>query len=514
MKLFDGFGIAKRLYLVLFLLVLALSGLALAAWVQLSRVSDLAGVTGAMRVPQLQRIADIELNVTRVSLQIRHAILVRTPDDMRQTLADIGAKRKVIEDLAAAFGGAVSTPQERQSFQELERLVGEFWPIEAANIRLIEAGQKEQAFDELVAKTIPARNRVLAWLDREKSRQSELLTADLARVQSDAERTRSELLMMMLAVAVGLMGFFWHVVAVVRRRVSVARVVAERVSEGDLTVPVTDSSRDEFSPLVAALARMQDSLARIVGDVRQGTDTMATASDQIASGNQDLSSRTEEQASSLEQTAASMEQLTSTVKQNADNARQANQLAASASEVAVRGGMAVSHVVDTMRAINGSSRKIVDIISVIDGIAFQTNILALNAAVEAARAGEQGRGFAVVASEVRSLAQRSASAAKEIKALIDDSVGNVEAGSQQVAEAGRTMDEIVASVKRVTDIMGEISAASHEQTQGIEQINRAITQMDSVTQENAALVEQAAAAAASLQQQAGQLAEGVRVFKL
>jgi methyl-accepting chemotaxis protein len=310
------------------------------------------------------------------------------------------------------------------------------------------------------------------------------------------------------------MGFFWHLVAVVRRRVSVARVVAERVSEGDLTVPVTDSSRDEFSPLVAALARMQDSLARIVGDVRQGTDTMATASDQIASGNQDLSSRTEEQASSLEQTAASMEQLTSTVKQNADNARQANQLAASASEVAVRGGMAVSHVVDTMRAINGSSRKIVDIISVIDGIAFQTNILALNAAVEAARAGEQGRGFAVVASEVRSLAQRSASAAKEIKALIDDSVGNVEAGSQQVAEAGRTMDEIVASVKRVTDIMGEISAASHEQTQGIEQINRAITQMDSVTQENAALVEQAAAAAASLQQQAGQLAEGVRVFKL
>ena len=514
MKLLDGFGIAKRLYLVLFLLVLALSGLAFAAWIQLSRVSDLAGVTGQTRMPQLQRIADIELNVTRVSLQIRHAILVRTPDDLRQTLADIVAKRKIIEDRATAFGTALSTPQERQSFQDMERLVSEFWPIAVANIRLIEAGQKEQAFDELVGKTIPARNRLLTWLDAEKDRQSELLAADLARVQADAVRTRSELLLMMLAVAVGLMVFFWHLVAVVRRRVSMACVVAQRVSEGDLTVPVTDSIRDEFSPLVAALARMQDSLSRIVGDVRQGTDLMATASSQIASGNHDLSSRTEEQASSLQQTAASMEELTSTVKQNADNALQANQLAASASEVAVRGGAAVNQVVDTMSAINASSRKIVDIIAVIDGIAFQTNILALNAAVEAARAGEQGRGFAVVASEVRSLAQRSAGAAKEIKGLIDDSVGNVEAGSHQVAEAGRTMDEIVASVKRVTDIMVEISAASHEQTQGIEQINSAITQMDSVTQENTALVEESAAAAASLQQQAAQLAEGVRVFKL
>jgi methyl-accepting chemotaxis protein len=241
---------------------------------------------------------------------------------------------------------------------------------------------------------------------------------------------------------------------------------------------------------------------------------MATASSQIASGNQDLSSRTEQQASSLEQTAASMEELTSTVKQNADNARQANQLAMSASEVAVRGGSVVSQVVDTMSAINTSSRKIVDIIAVIDGIAFQTNILALNAAVEAARAGEQGRGFAVVASEVRSLAQRSAAAAKEIKALIDDSVGKVGAGTAQVAEAGQTMEEIVASVKRVTDIMGEISAASHEQTQGIEQINQAITQMDQVTQQNAALVEEAAAAAGSLQAQAGGLSHCVGVVRL
>jgi methyl-accepting chemotaxis protein len=248
--------------------------------------------------------------------------------------------------------------------------------------------------------------------------------------------------------------------------------------------------------------------------VRSGTDTIATASSQIAAGNHDLSSRTEEQASSLEETAASMEELTSTVKQNADNARQANQLAVSASSVAVKGGSVVAEVVGTMGAINASSRKIVDIIGVIDGIAFQTNILALNAAVEAARAGEQGRGFAVVAAEVRNLAQRSAAAAKEIKTLIDDSVSKVEEGSNQVAEAGKTMDEIVDSVKRVTDIMAEITAASQEQTSGIEQINQAITQMDQVTQQNAALVEEAAAAASSLQEQAANLSQVVSVFKM
>ncbi|HKB52491.1 MAG TPA: methyl-accepting chemotaxis protein, partial [Ramlibacter sp.] len=240
----------------------------------------------------------------------------------------------------------------------------------------------------------------------------------------------------------------------------------------------------------------------------------ATASGQIASGNQDLSQRTEEQASSLEETAASMEELTGTVKQNADNARQANQLAQSASAVAEQGGAVVGEVVTTMDAINTASKKIVDIISVIDGIAFQTNILALNAAVEAARAGEQGRGFAVVATEVRNLAQRSAAAAKEIKGLIDDSVGKVSTGTELVSRAGQTMDEVVSSIKRVTDIMGEIAAASQEQTRGIEQVNQAITQMDQVTQQNAALVEEASAAAQSMREQAGSLVEAVSVFKL
>ena len=289
--------------------------------------------------------------------------------------------------------------------------------------------------------------------------------------------------------------------------------VARTIAGGDL-VRFTVRPGDEIAGLLRALNQMSANLFAIVADVGANVAGVMSASSQIASGNQDLSSRTEQQASSLEQTAASMEELTSTVKQNADNALQANQLAVSASEVAVKGGAVVSQVVDTMGSINASSRKIVDIIGVIDGIAFQTNILALNAAVEAARAGEQGKGFAVVASEVRSLAQRSAAAAKEIKTLIGDSVEKVEAGSKQVAEAGRTMEEIVGSVRRVTDIMGEITAASQEQTSGIEQINQAITQMDQVTQQNAALVEEAAAAAQSLQEQADNLVQAVSTFKL
>ncbi|MDF8359990.1 methyl-accepting chemotaxis protein [Achromobacter anxifer] len=288
----------------------------------------------------------------------------------------------------------------------------------------------------------------------------------------------------------------------------------DRIAGGDLTARVDVRNTNEIGQLFAALKRMQESLTRTVASVRRGVDEINVGSHEIAAGNTDLSSRTEQQAASLEETAASMEQLASTVKQNADNARQANQLAASASDVAERGGSAVSEVVNTMQEISASSRKISEIVSVIDGIAFQTNILALNAAVEAARAGEQGKGFAVVAGEVRSLAQRSAQAAKEIKGLIEDSVTKVGAGSQQVERAGSTMQEIVASVKRVTDIMGEISAASEEQSSGIEQVNRAVSQMDEVTQQNAALVEEAAAAAGSLQEQAQRLAEAVAVFKV
>jgi methyl-accepting chemotaxis protein len=290
--------------------------------------------------------------------------------------------------------------------------------------------------------------------------------------------------------------------------------VARTVAAGDLTSVIDVHSKDETGQLMQALKDMNTALHTMVASVRSGSDTIASASSEIASGNLELSSRTEQQASSLEETASSMEEMTSTVRQNADNARQANGLAATASDVARKGGAVVAQVVDTMGAINASSRKIVDIISVIDGIAFQTNILALNAAVEAARAGEQGRGFAVVASEVRNLAQRSASAAKEIKTLIDDSVKQVELGSKLVGDAGGTMDEVVTSVQRVTDIMAEISSASREQETGIEQINMAITEMDSVTQQNAALVEEAAAAAGSLEEQSTALAALVSRFNV
>ncbi len=290
--------------------------------------------------------------------------------------------------------------------------------------------------------------------------------------------------------------------------------VAKKVAAGELTSQVYVEGRDEISELLQSLKDMNESLSKTVGEVRAGTETITVASQEIAAGNADLSSRTESQASSLEETASSMEELTSTVKQNADNARQANQLAVSASSVAVKGGSVVAQVVDTMGSIKESSRKIVDIIGVIDGIAFQTNILALNAAVEAARAGEQGRGFAVVAAEVRNLAQRSAGAAKEIKSLIGDSVDKVDAGSKLVDEAGQTMDLIVTSIKQVADIMGEITAATQEQSNGIEEVNQAITQMDEMTQQNAALVEEAAAAAESMQEQAQKLAAAVSIFKL
>ena len=293
-----------------------------------------------------------------------------------------------------------------------------------------------------------------------------------------------------------------------------AIAIANAVASGDLTSRIDTQSTNETGKLLLALKQMNDNLVDLVGKVRTGTDSISTASGEIASGNADLSQRTEQQASSLEETASSMEELTSTVKQNSDNARQANQLAVGASDVAVKGGEVVSQVVTTMSSINESSKKIVDIISVIDGIAFQTNILALNAAVEAARAGEQGRGFAVVATEVRTLAQRSAAAAKEIKELIGDSVDKVEDGTRLVDEAGTTMDEIVNAVKRVTDIMSEISAASQEQSSGIEQVNQAVTQMDEVTQQNAALVEEAAAAAESMREQSHSLIEAVSVFKL
>jgi methyl-accepting chemotaxis protein len=361
---------------------------------------------------------------------------------------------------------------------------------------------------------VPAANRYLASMQTLLQLQRDEIDRTAAEI--DAVAARSKLLLLVLEALVlvfGVLSSWWLAVSIIgplRTAVDVSR----RVAQGDLSADIKVASRDETGQLLDALREMNLSLRNIVSQVRHGTDTIATATGEIVTGNLDLSARTEQQAGSLEETASAMEELTSTVRQNADNARQANQLAASASTIASQGGEVVGQVVQTMSSINDSSKKIVDIISVIDGIAFQTNILALNAAVEAARAGEQGRGFAVVASEVRSLAQRSASAAKEIKGLIDDSVDKVGAGSKLVEQAGQTMREVVESVRRVTDVVAEISAASAEQSVGIEEVNRAITQMDESTQQNAALVEQAAAAAHSMQEQAAGLATLVSVFQL
>jgi len=450
----------------------------------------------------------IDLNWIRTRASIMDADTSRIPlwqADMDKTSEISNASRKRLVEL-------VQTEEGKKLLASIDAAREAYRTPRAAVLKRRQAGEDVTAVLERELK--PLAEAYSESIHKLEEQQQKLYDAALVRAEENAAQGRLILVVgAVLALLLGAASAFVltrSITGPLRQAARSARFIAD----GDLTQPVHSTGRDEAAELLQALKTMQDNLVGIVGNVRSGTDTIATASSEIAAGNHDLSSRTEQQASSLEETAASMEELTSTVKQNADNARQANQLAVSASSVAVKGGTVVAEVVGTMGAINASSRKIVDIIGVIDGIAFQTNILALNAAVEAARAGEQGRGFAVVAAEVRNLAQRSAAAAKEIKTLIDDSVSKVEEGSSQVAEAGKTMDEIVDSVKRVTDIMAEITAASQEQTSGIEQINQAITQMDQVTQQNAALVEQAAAAASSLQEQAGSLSDAVSVFKV
>ncbi|MDA8455363.1 methyl-accepting chemotaxis protein [Acidovorax sp. GBBC 3334] len=514
MNFFSRMGIARRLYAVSIALILALSAAALLAWTQLSNVGHLAEQTGSTRVPQLTRIASTELSITQISLQIRHAILVRSPEALKETLADIDSKYKRIGDNDTAFLAELRDPKARDEFAVWQKLESEFKPIADRNVRLIAEGRKDEAFDVLVGETIPMRNRLLAWLAAERERQTGLLRSELSGIEKEAVKTRTQLLLLVAVIALGLLAFSWYIANVLRHRVDASRAVAERVRDGDLTVQVVDDARDEFSPLLATLQDMQQSLSTVVSTVRQGSDSVATASAEIAQGNNDLSSRTEHQASALAETAASMDQLGATVRQNADNAQQASQLAQGASSVATQGGEVVAEVVRTMRGIDDSSKKIAEIIGVIDGIAFQTNILALNAAVEAARAGEQGRGFAVVAGEVRNLAQRSAEAAKEIKGLITASVERVKQGSDLVDKAGTTMTEVVESIRRVTDIVAEISVASREQSAGVGQVGDAITQMDQVTQQNAALVEESAAAANALRSQADQLVAAVAVFRV
>ncbi len=514
MNFIKSFGIAKRLHLLSFGLIGGLGLVALLAWFNLTDVTAQTKNVATESVPHQLRLAAMELNVTRSSLQLRHALLVRTPSDVKNTLADIAEKKRLIDADEVALEKTVRTTSERTEYARLVQALEAFWQVAGQNIQLIEQGKKDEGFDYLVAKTIPARNVVLEMLSKQKQHQSELLTGRLGEIELNAKQTLNSLIAAVAAIAVALMVFAWYVGSVLKRRVTEAQVIAVRVRDGDLTGEIIDRANDEFSPLLQTLAAMQTSLTNVVAQVRHGSDNVATASAEISAGNSDLSARTENQASALQQTAASMEELNSTVRQNAENARHANQLAQNASTVASQGGEVVADVVRTMKDINDSSRKISDIIGVIDGIAFQTNILALNAAVEAARAGEQGRGFAVVASEVRNLASRSAEAAREIKHLIGASVERVEAGSALVDRAGQTMSEVVSAISRVTDIMAEISAASSEQSQGVDQVNEAVAQMDQATQQNAALVEEMAAAASSLNGQAAELVKVVAAFNI
>jgi methyl-accepting chemotaxis protein len=379
---------------------------------------------------------------------------------------------------------------------------------------LVEADEKEAAAQVMASDTFPALDALLDLTGAMVQQQKVDIDGGGAAAVGHIAFSRNMLIAMgLVALAVSATLALW-ITASITAPLEKAVAIAKSVAAGDLTTRIDVHSKDETGELLQALQHMNASLAAMVHSVRGSTVTINQASAEISTGNMDLSARTEAQASSLEETASSMEHLTSTVKQNADSARHANQLVISASGVASRGGELVSQVVETMASIKESSRKIVEIIGVIDSIAFQTNILALNAAVEAARAGEQGRGFAVVASEVRSLAQRSATAAREIKVLIGDSVEKVDGGSVVVNQAGETMGLIVTSVRQVADIMSEITSASHEQSMGIEQVNEAISQMDDMTQQNAALVEQAAAAAQSMQDQAATLAQSVSIFKL
>ncbi len=514
MTWFYNLRIAHKLnaaFLVVLVFLVTLGGL---STMQLASVNKSATDIARNWLPSISKLSRMSLSLSRSRSFDLQQMLTADPKEQAAARDRADQQIAILLKETELYGKLVSAPREKELYPEVLRGINQYQSLHERYKALFIAGQKDAAHALLDSASTP----IYRKLQEQLSELSELNSKGASASEADANRVYEEahlIIIGLIVVSVVLsMSLSWWLARLVARPLGNAVAIARRVAEGDLSADIPHATRDETGQLLEALKQMNGNLLDIVREVRLGTDTISTASAEIASGNMDLSTRTEQQAGALEETASAMEELTSTVRQNADNARQANQLAVSASEIASTGGKVVGKVVDTMGAINDSSRKIVDIIGVIDSIAFQTNILALNAAVEAARAGEQGRGFAVVASEVRSLAQRSASAAHEIKSLIDDSVTKVDTGSKLVNEAGQTMNEVVASVKRVCDIVAEITAASHEQQQGIEQINNAVTHMDENTQQNAALVEQAAAAAKSLQEQAARLSQTVGVFRL
>ena len=463
------------------------------------------------KIVELNHMLD-ELNI--IARALRNNMILTDAENVRKETERVVASRKQIADIIAVLEKSVQSDSGKAALAKVLEARARYLPNLEKFQALVKDGKTEEAKVLIVGDLRKTQNEYMAQVNDMIQLQDKLLKESAADATRDVASVRATVwTTTLISLAFAVVMALW-LVRSITRPINEAVDVARAVASGDLTTRFEAEGHNETAQLLQSLRNMQDSLVRVVANVRQGSESVSNASAEIASGNNDLSARTEQQASSLEETAASMEELSSTVKQNADSARQANQLALNASTVAVKGGEVVSEVVGTMKSINDASRKIADIISVIDGIAFQTNILALNAAVEAARAGEQGRGFAVVASEVRSLAGRSADAAKEIKGLINASVERVEQGTALVDQAGITMTEVVDSIKRVTDLMGEISSASAEQSQGVEQVGEAVMQMDQVTQQNAALVEEMAAAASSLKTQANDLVQVVASFKL
>jgi methyl-accepting chemotaxis protein len=498
------------------ILILLTAGL-IAAVVQLSDLNDAVQTLAANRMIKVNTANAWMVQLLQSARHTGNILVLSDPADIQKEVDAIKQAKALRKEYMEELQKTIHLPQGKVLLQDVLDARERYVPLEAQFFKDVEAGDIASAKDLLVGKM---RFEQTADIDAlQKLTDFELHAAihdgEMAAAQYESGRN----LMIVLEVISLLFGtaIAVYIARGLLRQLGgepmTAVAIADRIANGDLNVSIEIRKNDQSS-LLFAMKTMRDKLRSIVSDVRSSSDLMVCATDEISRGNLDLSTRTERQAASLEETASSMEELTSTVRQNADNARHANELSASASEVAVRGGEVVGQVVSTMGEINESAKKIVDIISVIDGIAFQTNILALNAAVEAARAGEQGRGFAVVAAEVRNLAQRSAGAAKEIKDLIGNSVEKVEAGSRLVNQAGETISEVVTSVKRVSGIISEIATASNEQSAGIEQINQVIAQMDEVTQQNAALVEEAAAAAGSLQDQANTLVKSVGAFSL